>query len=82
MAYDNTCTCFQNRVYARRRDGRLFRFKSRRLYDTYRSAANDLKNPMWMITRNEFIRQKGDYEAPRWVHSDLLPGMSLLVDRP
>ena len=75
-------TCFQGRVYARRRDGRLFRFRDRRLFDEYRIAAHETRKTLRIIPRNEFIAEKGAYEAPKWIHSDILPGMSLLVDRP
>lgn len=72
-------TCFGGRIYASL-DGRsILRFKNRRLYELYRNASRD---SLRIIPRNEFIAEKGAYEAPRWVHSDILPGMSLLVDRP
>ena len=75
-------TCFQGRVYARRRDGRLLRFRDRRLFDEYRISAHETRKTLQIITRSEFIGEKDAYESPRWIHSEILPGMSLLVDRP
>ena len=63
-------TCFQGRVYARRRDGRLLRFRDRKLFDKYRISAHETRRTLQIITRSEFIDEKDAYEAPRWIHSE------------
>lgn len=72
---------YRDRVYARRRrDGRLFRFDSRRDMVSYSRREHESKRSLPIITRSELIAYKRSYSDPRWLKSIMDEGTAMLVE--